>query len=316
MSANEEARQESKVDTCRIDEIMVPDVRVTSLMDSETYEELKESIKAKGILSPIIVTKTDKGLVLVDGLHRVRAAKEIGLETVPCIIREGDIGDILIDNLITARQKGTTNPADEALVIKALIDQYKYDYATITKIVGLSKDTIKKYYKIAQLPEEVLNALRWKRIGVQCAYYLTFLLPDREKILQVLEWAIRFGYTAEQCEAAVYQVMQPQPPPRPENVAEPTTYINPETGEPSKVYPRCPICGEEIRGEAVYIWLHPQCQKILLDTIAEAERAYEAQAAAKAPEAPEAPGAPEATPPAPGPESLRMEVPKRRKWWE
>lgn len=277
MASPPSGEERREVEMCRVDDIWVPDTRVTSVVDDETFEELKRSIAVKGILQPILVARTDGKLVLIDGLHRLRAARELGMDRVPCIVKDMTVQDVLIENLITARQRGTSNPADEAIVIRTLIERYGYSYDAVAKIVGMSKDTVKKYYRIAQLPQEVLDALKFRRIGVQCAYYMTYLMPDREKVLQVLEWAVKFGYTAEQCQAAVMQLLRPSPPAQQESPAAPGWRIDTETGKPERVYPRCPVCGNEIRDEATYIWLHPDCARLVLEAL-EMVRSYGSEA--------------------------------------
>jgi len=242
------------------DEIGIPEVRVTSVMDQELLDELIESIKQRGILEPIAVARVDGKLVLIDGLHRLYAAKKLGMKKVPVIIKDIPMDQVLIENLIRNRQRGHSDPAQEAEVLKTLIEEYGYTQAQAAEIMGISRTKARKLYAISSLPDEIKSYLRYRRIPSEGAYYLTFLQDPKDQI-EIAEYAVKYGYTVDQIKAAVQQKLRPDINP------EETGWTFSEAGEPQKVYPKCFLCGEEIKEYAEYVWLHPQCRELLEQAI-------------------------------------------------
>jgi len=220
-----------------IDKIMIPEDRVTSVLDEEILAELEESIKQHGILQPLQVAEVDGKYILIDGLHRLQIAKKLGMRTVPCIVKRMTEDQLLITNLIVNRQRGRSNPAHEALVLKKLLDEYGYDINKAAELLGMSASTADKYYRIASnCSEQVLDALGSGEVSVGCAYWLSFI-EDKNKQNELLEYIRFYKYTVEQCKSAVLSLLRPE---------EPTPYIITPTGEPKPrpipVYP----CGREV----------------------------------------------------------------------
>lgn len=229
--------QKQEVLQISVDEIMVPEERVTSVLDDEILAELEESIKQHGILQPLQVAEVDGKYILIDGLHRLQIAKKLGMKTVPCIVKKMTEDQLLITNLIVNRQRGRSNPAHEALVLKKLLDEYGYDINRAAELLGMSTSTADKYYRIASnCSNEVLDALGSGEVSVGCAYWLSFI-EDRNKQNELLEYIRFYKYTVEQCKSAVLTLLRPE---------EPTPYIITPTGEPKPrpipVYP----CGREV----------------------------------------------------------------------
>jgi len=220
-----------------VDKILVPEERVTSVYDEELEAELEKSIKQHGILQPLQLALVNGQYVLIDGLHRLRIAKKLNMLKVPCVVEPMSEDQLLIRNLIVNRQRGRSNPAQEAMVLKKLIDEYKYDVDRAAQILGMSRATAEKYYRIAdKCSQRVLQALGQGMIPIGGAYWLSFL-EDKAKQDEILEYGIKWGYTVEQYKSAVMSIITPK--------AE-TPYVMLSTGEmkprPIKVYP----CGKEV----------------------------------------------------------------------
>jgi len=229
--------QRQEVVQLEVDKILVPEERVTSVYDEELEAELEASIRQHGILQPLQVALTDGQYILIDGLHRLRVAKKLGMKTVPAIVKPITEDQLLITNLIMNRQRGRSNPAQEALILKKLVDEYGYDFNKAAEMLGMSQATADKYYKIASnCSERVLDMMGRGMVSVGCAYWLSYL-EDKQKQDELLEYIIKWGYTVEQCKSAVMSLVTPQ--------AE-TPYIIMPTGEPKPrpipVYP----CGKEV----------------------------------------------------------------------
>ncbi|MCC6014097.1 MAG: ParB/RepB/Spo0J family partition protein [Desulfurococcaceae archaeon] len=236
--------QRQEVVQLEVDKILVPEERVTSVLDEEILQELEESIKQHGILQPLQVAEVDGKYVLIDGLHRLSIARKLGMKTVPCIVKKMTEDQLLITNLIMNRQRGKSNPAQEAMVLKKLVDDYKYSINDAAQLLGMSRSTAERYYQIAtQCSQRVLEALGDGMISVGCAYWLSFV-EDKSKQDEILINAIKWGYTVDQCKAAVMSVVSPQVE---------TPYMVLPTGEikpkPVPVYP----CGREVDPSKVVV---------------------------------------------------------------
>ncbi len=237
--------EKQEVVQLEIDKILVPEDRVTSVLDEEILAELEESIKQHGILQPLQIALVDNKYVLIDGLHRLAIAKKLGIKTVPCIIKQMKEDELLVTNLIMNRQRGRSNPAEEAKILMKLIDEYKYDFDKAREMLGMSRSTADKYYSIGKnCTQKVLQYLGQGLLSVGCAFYFSFL-DDKAKQDELADLAVTWKYTVDQCKAAVQSVLNPEAP---------APYIFTPEGEPKPkpipVYP----CGREVEpGKVVVI---------------------------------------------------------------
>lgn len=102
-------------------------------------ERLAESIKAEGILQPLVVTPRNGSYLIVCGERRFRAAKIAQLKDVPCVVRAGLDDKAILELSITENlQREDLTPIDEAKAIKALIDKCGYTQTAVAKRLGLS----------------------------------------------------------------------------------------------------------------------------------------------------------------------------------
>jgi len=251
---NNEKREVVYID---IDKIYVPEVRVTSVIDEDLFQELYESIKIHGIREPLQIAEVDGKYVLIDGLHRLVVARKLGMKKVPCLVEKMTMDRVLMYNIIHARQRGKSNPAQEAEVIRKLVEEYGYTLSEAAKQMGMSITWAKKLYDIAQLPEEIKDYIKHGQLTVQNAWLLT-RIKDREKQIQLAQFAVYYKYTGEQMKAAVLQAEREDYQPEPGG-----WQIDMETGQPSKVPIFCGFCGKETGDDRVYIWLHPECLSII-----------------------------------------------------
>lgn len=248
--------EDRRVQYLEIDKILIPEERVTSVVDDSIMAELEESIKERGILQPLYVMEVDGKYILVDGLHRLLVAKKLKLQKVPVLIKRGSEKDLLIENLIINRQRGTSDPIGEALVIDTLVREHKMSLYAAAKACNISESTARKYLALLTLPSEVKEMVRRKQLGVECAYWIAKLQDDKLKI-EVARDAIQYGYTAQMCRARVLQLLRPDLEP------EEVGYTFTPQGEPQRILPKCFLCGREIQGDPQYIWLDRECMSLL-----------------------------------------------------
>lgn len=236
--------------------INVPKERVTSVWTPEQEEEFEKSVKAKGILEPVQLLRIEGALWLTDGLHRILIAEKLNLSKIPAIIKEGSLEDLLIENLIRNRQRGKSNPAQEADVLDYLVRIRGFPLENAAKQIGLSEDWAKKLLKIATLPDEIKDYLKRGEIPVTGAFYIADLGSASDQI-SVARDAAKWGYSAYQIKARVTQKLNPDFTP---DEGETTFTTN---GKPTKIPIRCAFCGGELpEGGKGYIWVHGECEKL------------------------------------------------------
>ncbi|NLB81834.1 MAG: ParB/RepB/Spo0J family partition protein, partial [Clostridiaceae bacterium] len=127
--------------------------------DVERLTELADSIKAHGIIQPILVAKNDESYKIIAGERRWRAAKLAGLKTVPAIIRDYDESTLFQVSLIENLQRADLNPIEEANGYKTLTKKFGLTQDEISKRVGKSRSAITNALRLLTLPNEVISLI-------------------------------------------------------------------------------------------------------------------------------------------------------------
>ena len=244
-----------------IKDITVPRERVTSVWDPAIEEEFEDSVKAKGILEPVNLLNIDGQLWLVDGLHRIQIAEKMGMSKVPALIRKGGLEDLLIENIIRARQRGKSNPAQEAEVLDLLCNKRGFPLENASKQMGMSMGWAKKLLKIARLPDEIKDRLKHGKLPVTGAFYIADL-PSAANQLSVAKDAEFYKYSAAQIKARVWQLLNPDVDPKEGE------YGFTAKGKPQRIPLTCHFCGVELPEKgAPYVWTCEGCEKLARETI-------------------------------------------------
>lgn len=129
--------------------------------DQQKLEELAASIKAHGILQPLIVTRGEQNMyTIVAGERRWRAAQIAGLKSVPCVARTPKAIEKLEMALIENVQRVDLSPLEQAVSIERLHSQFNMSYTEIGSKLGKAKTTINNIVRLLQLPKSAIEALR------------------------------------------------------------------------------------------------------------------------------------------------------------
>jgi len=125
--------------------------------DADQLEELTNSIREKGVMSPLLVRPTDDPNVfeLIAGERRWRAAQKAGLHDVPVIVREVDDKEALELAIIENVQRADLNPLEEAMGYGQLIEQFEYTQQDLAQVIGKSRSHVANTLRLLRLPEEV-----------------------------------------------------------------------------------------------------------------------------------------------------------------
>jgi len=172
--------------------------------DPETLAELATSIRAQGLVQPIVVTPEAEGnYTIVAGERRWRAAQQAGLEQVPVVVREvRDDRHLLELALVENLQRTDLNPIEEALAYQALQHEFGLGQEDIAARVGKGRPTISNSLRLLNLPERIQELLRSGRLTAGQARPLLALGKPGERIA-LAERAVAEGLSAREIEARV-----------------------------------------------------------------------------------------------------------------
>jgi ParB family chromosome partitioning protein len=116
---------------------------------------LKDSIREKGIIEPLVVKESNGGYLIISGERRFRAAQEIGLDKVPCVVRESDAQDTLEVALIENLQRKDLTAFEEADALKLLSKEFKLSHDAIAVKIGKSRSTITETISLSAIPQDI-----------------------------------------------------------------------------------------------------------------------------------------------------------------
>jgi ParB family transcriptional regulator, chromosome partitioning protein len=143
-----------------LDEIAPNPRQPRASFDDAALGELAASIRAVGVLQPIVVRKRPGGYQLVMGERRVRAARLAGLDRIPAVVRHADDDGMLRDALIENLQREDLNPIEEAEAFRALIKQAGLTHDEIAERIGRSRPAITNALRLLDLVPTVRERLR------------------------------------------------------------------------------------------------------------------------------------------------------------
>jgi ParB family chromosome partitioning protein len=164
--------------------------------------DLAESIKEHGIISPLIATKKGDRFELIAGERRLRSARLVGLKTVPVIIREETEQKKLEVALIENLQRENLNPLETARAYKRLIDEFNITQEEAAKKVGKARSSVANALRLLALPSEIQDALDAGKISEAHAKYLLGI-EGTEKQLVMLKKILRHDLTVAQTDKEI-----------------------------------------------------------------------------------------------------------------
>jgi len=179
-------------------------------IDETKIEELARSIRANGVIQPIVVRRAADGYEIVAGERRWRASQRAGLLKVPVVVRDIPDDRLLAAALIENIQREDLNPLEEAHAYRRLSDDYHLTQEQIAEAVGKDRSSIANYLRLLKLPQEVLAGLGSGALSMGHARALLGL-PDDGSQLRVSRDVIGRNLSVRQTEALVKKVTDPAP---------------------------------------------------------------------------------------------------------
>jgi ParB family chromosome partitioning protein len=186
-----------------------------SRFDEAGLDELAESIRAQGVIQPLVVTARDGGgFTIVAGERRWRAAQRAGLAEVPAVVREiAGERDLLEVALVENLQRADLNAIEEAEAYQTLRERFGLDQEAIAARVGKARSTVANALRLLRLPRVVADLVRDGRLTAGQARPLLGL-ADEEAQVRLAERAVRLGLPARALEQLTAGDRRPGKPAR------------------------------------------------------------------------------------------------------
>jgi ParB family chromosome partitioning protein len=125
--------------------------------DHESTSALADSIRAQGLVQPVVVRpRKAGGFELIAGERRWRAAREAGMPTVPALVREADDRDTLLLGLVENVAREQLSAVEEARAYALLLDEFELSLGDLSERVGKAKPTVSNRLRLLELPDDVL----------------------------------------------------------------------------------------------------------------------------------------------------------------
>jgi len=187
--------------------------------DSERLGELAQSIKANGVIQPILVRKTGRTYEIIAGERRWRAAQLAGLLKVPVIVKDVPDERLLEVALIENIQREDLNPIDEALAYQRLAQEFGLTQDAIASAVGKDRSSVANFMRLLKLPEKAQQMVASGALQMGHARALLAIEGDT-RLLALAQQVVDRGLSVRDTEHLVRQASSP-PAPRVPSPASP-----------------------------------------------------------------------------------------------
>ena len=178
--------------------------------DENKLQELADSIKAQGMVQPIVVRSVgDKSYEIIAGERRWRAAQLAGLAEVPVFIREVDDQTAMAMALIENIQRDDLNPLEEAVALHRLLDEFGLTHQEIANAVGKSRTTVTNLMRLLELAPEVKALVDERKLDMGHARALLALKAGDQR--KAANEVVRKGLSVRATEALVKALLNPKP---------------------------------------------------------------------------------------------------------
>ncbi|MCX6765642.1 MAG: ParB/RepB/Spo0J family partition protein [Candidatus Moranbacteria bacterium] len=196
---SEESFMQSKVSEIDINLIDSNPHQPRLQIDEEKLVGLAQSIKQHGIIQPLVVSQNGSRFELIAGERRFQAAKQVGLSTVPIVIREAKEKEKLELALVENVQRYDLNAVEEARAYKKLTDDFQMSQEEVALRIGKSRSSVANKIRLLGLPVEIQRALAGGQITEGHAKAILAMdNPEKQRVL--FELIIKQNLTVRQTE--------------------------------------------------------------------------------------------------------------------
>ena len=175
--------------------------------------ELADSIRANGLIQPIVVRRVNGGYQIIAGERRWRAAQAAGLHRVPVVVRDvpkGDEGKLLELALVENIQRENLNPIEEASAYRRLLHEFHLTQEQVATAVGKDRASVANYLRLLKLPDDVKQAVAAGELAMGHARALLGL-DDQAAVRRAARDIASRGLSVRAAEALVARLVKGRP---------------------------------------------------------------------------------------------------------
>jgi ParB family chromosome partitioning protein len=222
-----EAQPGDTLRTLPVDAMVPGKYQPRRTMDDAKLEELASSIKAQGVIQPIVVRerlgadgKGGRTYEIIAGERRWRASQRAGLTEVPVVVREVDDRTVVAMALIENIQREDLNPLEEAQALQRLIDEFDLTHAAAAEAVGRSRAAVSNLLRLLELPDAVRALMQ--RGAIEMGHARALLPLAEAMAIALAKQAAEEGWSVRMVEHRVQQITAGKVPAAPKKSAAKT----------------------------------------------------------------------------------------------
>ena len=205
----EELTQDDSLRTLKLRDVEPNPNQPRREFDPAALEELAESIRQNGIITPITVRKVDDRYQIIAGERRWRASRMAGLEDIPAYVLEVDEREAYQYALVENLQRQDLNPIEEALGYRRLMEDYGYSQEKAGEKVGRSRPYITNALRLLSLPQLICDMIASGALSAGHGRALVVL--DEQKAMEAAKSILEKDLSVRETEALVKRMLEEQP---------------------------------------------------------------------------------------------------------
>jgi ParB family chromosome partitioning protein len=182
------------------------------VFEQESLQELADSIRAQGIVQPIVVRPEGNHFELVAGERRWRAAQLAGLQKIPAVIRELDSKSAAAIGLIENIQREDLNPLEQAQAFQRLIEEFDLTHQQVADSIGRSRATVSNLLRLLDLAEPVKQQVNKGLLDMGHARALLALI--RHDQIEIAKLVVNRGLSVRETELLVKKTLAAETAPQ------------------------------------------------------------------------------------------------------
>lgn len=259
----------SKIFYVNLGDLSLPSFQAHSDTSQEHIREISESIKSIGVIEPLIVRRTDKGLEIVAGCVRYHAALLAGLKAVPCIIMNLDPRSAEILKLHENVKRIPLDHVDQGHTFIMMMETFKMTEHTISECVGKSISYVSQHISLSRLNNELTHAVKDRSISFSQAREL-MRVDDFSERNRLLKFCQNDGATIEVLKTWVHEYLRNSGIPPPHQEESPGSVIEHNDPHISRF---CEACDKSVEISQIrQVFYCPSCHNAIKSAISEQKK--------------------------------------------
>lgn len=210
LSGNSSEKPDDNLRDLKVGQLKPGKYQPRSHMNEAALNELAASIKAQGVIQPILARQLPDGSYeIIAGERRWRAAQIAGLDIVPVLVRKVEDNAALVMALIENIQRENLNPLEEAVGIQRLIDEFLMSHQTAADAVGRSRSATSNLLRLLKLPQVIQDMVMVNQLDMGHARALLAL--DGAQQISAANKIVSEGLSVREAEKLIQHILNPQP---------------------------------------------------------------------------------------------------------